>query len=66
MERDKILISQLSPPKFRFFADQNGPQGRSREINFNNFQIQQPISQTARAQKVVEKKGNLSSFLFPS
>ena len=24
IERDKILISQLSSPKFRYFADQNG------------------------------------------
>ena len=24
IEWDKILISQLSPPKFRYFADQNG------------------------------------------
>ena len=24
IEQDKILISQLSPPKFRYFADQNG------------------------------------------
>ena len=23
-ERNKILVSQLSPPKFRYFADQNG------------------------------------------
>ena len=27
IERDKILISQLSPPKFRYFADQNGSKG---------------------------------------
>ena len=24
IEREKILVSQLSPPKFRYFADQNG------------------------------------------
>ena len=26
-ERDKILISQLSPPKFKYFTDQNVPKG---------------------------------------
>ena len=25
IERNKVLISQLAPPKFRYFADQNGP-----------------------------------------
>ena len=25
IEQDKIRISQFSPPKFRYFADQNGP-----------------------------------------
>ena len=37
IERDKILISQLSPPKFRYFADQNGPKGRPRENEFWQF-----------------------------
>ena len=27
IERDKSRISQLSPPKFRYFADHNGPKG---------------------------------------
>ena len=34
IERDKILISQLSPPKFRYFADQNGPKGEPHENKF--------------------------------
>ena len=37
IERDKILISQLSPPKFRYFADQNGPKGDPIKMNFDNF-----------------------------
>ena len=60
IERDKILISQLSPPKFRYFTDQNGPKGGPYETNFDIFQ-------TVRAQKVDEKNGIicLVSF-FPS
>ena len=34
IERDKILISQLSPPKFRYFAEQNGPKGGRYENEF--------------------------------
>ena len=37
IELDKILISQLSPPKFRYFADQNGPKGDPIKIIFHNF-----------------------------
>ena len=37
IERDKILISQLSPPKFRYFADQNEPKGDPIKDNFDNF-----------------------------
>ena len=33
IERDKILISQLSPPKLRYFADQNGPKGDPMKMN---------------------------------
>ena len=66
IERDKILISQLSPPKFRYFADQNGSKGDSMQMNFDNFQIQKWISQIDRAQKVDKKCGHLSSFLFYS
>ena len=39
-ERDKILISELSHPKFRYFADQNGPKGDPIKMNFYNFQMQ--------------------------
>ena len=31
IERNKILISQLSPPKFGYFADHNGPKGGPHE-----------------------------------
>ena len=34
IEREKILISQLSPAKFRYFADQNGPKGEPHENEF--------------------------------
>ena len=38
---DKILTSQLSPPKFRYFADQNGPKGGDlMKMSFDNFQMQ--------------------------
>ena len=40
IERDKILISQLTAPKFRYFADQNGRKEDPMKINFGNFQIQ--------------------------
>ena len=55
IDRDKILISQLSPPKFRYFADQNGPKGDPMKTNFEFFQIQKWISKTVRAQKVNER-----------
>ena len=35
--RDKILITQLSSPKFRYFADQNGPKSDPIKMNFDNF-----------------------------
>ena len=57
IKRDKILISQLTPPKFRYFADQNGRKEDPMKMNFGNFQIQKWISQTVRAQKVDEKNG---------
>ena len=34
IEQDKILISQHSPPKFRNFADQDGPKRRPHENDF--------------------------------
>ena len=33
---EKILISQLSVPKFKYFADQNGPKRDPMKMNFNN------------------------------
>ena len=54
IERDKILISQLTPSKLRYFADQNGPKEDPVKINFGNFQI---VSQTVNAQEVDEKNG---------
>ena len=34
IEQDKILISQLSPPKFRYIADQNRPKRGPHENEF--------------------------------
>ena len=44
IERNKILISQLSSPKFRYFANQNGPKSNPMKLNFDNFQIQKRSS----------------------
>ena len=55
IEWDKILISQLTPLNFRYFADQNEWQKNPMKINFDNFQIQKWISQTVRAQKADEE-----------
>ena len=55
IEWDKILISQLTPLNFRYFADQNEWQKDPMKINFDNFQIQKWISQTVRAQKADEE-----------
>ena len=57
IERDKILISQLTAPKLRYFTDQNGRKEDPVKMNFGNFQIQKWVSQTVRAQKVDEKNG---------
>ena len=55
IKRDKILISQLSPPKFRYFADQNGRTKVGPHENefwqFSNTKMEI----TNRAQKVDEK-----------
>ena len=59
-ELDKILISELSPPKFRYFADQNGPKEDPMKMNFDNFQMQKWGSKTDRARKTDEKNGVLS------
>ena len=55
IEREKILISQLSPPKFRYFADQNGRTPWKWNLT---LQIQKRVSKTVRAQKVDEKIGS--------
>ena len=34
IKRNKILISQLSCPKFRYFTDQDGPRGGTHENEF--------------------------------
>ena len=57
IEWDKILISQLSPQKFRYFAAQNGPKGRPHKINFDNFQKEKWVSKTVSTQKADEKNG---------
>ena len=51
IERNKILISQLLPPKSRYFA------GDPMKINFDNFQMKKWVSETVRAQKADEKNG---------
>ena len=60
IEQEKILILQLSPPKLRYFVDQNGSEGDSMKMSFENFQIQKWVSQTAK--KVDEKNGFISFF----
>ena len=39
-ERDKILISQLSPSISSYFADQSGPKVDPMKKDFDNFQMQ--------------------------
>ena len=56
IERDKILISQFLPPKFRYFADQNGPKGGPHENEFWHFSNTK-LNITNRAQKVDEENG---------
>ena len=51
---------QLSPPKLRYFADQNGPEGDSMKMNFEKFQMQKCVLQTA--EKVDEKNGVICFF----
>ena len=67
IERNKVLIPQLSPPKFRFLETKMDQRGVPMKMNFENFQIQKWISQTVRAQKVDEKNGVICLvYLFPS
>ena len=63
-ERDKILISQLSPPKFRYFADQNGPKGDHMKMNFDNFQMQKEIPKQFGLEKQKKKMGSLVLFSY--
>ena len=56
IERGKILILQLSPPKFRYFADQNGPKGGPHENEFWQFSNVR-MSSINRVQKADEKNG---------
>ena len=66
IERDKILISQLSPPKFRYFAEQNGPKGGRYENEFWQF-WNTKMNIINRTQKLDEKNGVICLvFFFPS
>ena len=56
-ERDKILISQLSPPKFKYFTDQNVPKGGDPHENEFWYFSNMKMNITNRAQKVDEKNG---------
>ena len=46
IKRDKILISQLSPPIFRYFVTRMDQRQEPMKIKFENFQIQKRLSQT--------------------
>ena len=54
IEQGKILISQLSPPKFIYFADQNGPKREPYEKEFWQFSNTK-MNIANRAQKLDEK-----------
>ena len=59
IKRDKILILQLSPSKFRYFADQNRPKGEPHENKFwHSSNTKMNITNKWK------KWGHLSSFLF--
>ena len=65
IERDKILISQLSPQKFRYFADQNGPKGRPHENEFWKFSYTKiNITNGWCSNSRWKKSGHLFSFHF--
>ena len=55
IEWDKILISKLSPLKFRYLADQNGPKGEPGKMNFDNFQMQKEFPQQLELEKQMRK-----------
>ena len=66
IKRNKILISQISPLKFRYFTDQNKPKEGSHENEFWKFSNTK-MNNTLRAENVDEKNVviGLVSF-FPS
>ena len=55
IEQEKIVISQFSPPKFRYFADQSGPKGGPYENEFWQFSNGKMSPYTVRARKADEK-----------
>ena len=63
-KRDKILISQLTPPKFRYFADRNGRKEGPMKLNFDNFLIQKYHKQLELRNWMKKKWVHLSNFLF--
>ena len=57
-KRDKILISQLTPPKFRYFADRNGRKEGPMKLNFDNFLIQKYHKQLELRNWMKKKMGS--------
>ena len=57
IEWDKILISQLSPPKFRYFADQYGPKGEPIKMNFDIFKCKNEVPKKLGLEKQIKKNG---------
>ena len=55
IERDKILISQLSPLNSGILQTKMGQRGYPMKMNFDKFQIQKWVSLTVRARKADEK-----------
>ena len=67
IEWDKNLISQLLPPKFRYFAYQNGPKGDPRKWILTNFKCKKIGFLTVTARKADEKNGVMNLvFILPS
>ena len=65
IEQDKIVISQVSPAKFRYFADQNGPKGALHEDKFWHFSnTKMNITDSWSSKSKWKKWGHLSSLLF--
>ena len=63
IKQDKILISQLLPPKFRYFADQNRSKVDPMKMNFDNFQMQKWGSETG-FEIQMKKMGSLVLFSY--